>query len=89
MNNNAFPNSNVRYRDTHDVGGISVEGINLTTDETGFIEAPPRLEGNLAPHGFLREGSKAYADWQRDQPKDANVAVTGVGAGAKVGMLRK
>jgi hypothetical protein len=43
----------VRFQDTRKYGGITVRGIELQTDQEGFIEGPADLENEIAPHGFI------------------------------------
>lgn len=50
-----FPNTNVRYADTRECGGITVRGIQLETGSDGFIEGPADLAPEVEPHGFVRE----------------------------------
>ena len=83
-----FPNTNVRFRDTRGAGGVSVEGYELHTDDDGFVEAPPRLQGHLSAHGFLMVGSKEFADWTASEARDAAVQVKGVSAAGMIGKQR-
>lgn len=53
-NQNRFPNSQVRFRDTYEAGSITVRGIELQTDENGYVEGPPDLEKDIEAHGFVR-----------------------------------
>jgi hypothetical protein len=53
MGKNSFANSMTTYKDTFGKGAISVRGFNLETDEDGFIEGPPDIAADIAPHGFL------------------------------------
>lgn len=49
-----FSQSDVTFKDTRKAGGISVRGIQVETDEDGFIEAPADLAKEIEPHGFIR-----------------------------------
>ena len=49
----SFPNTLQTYKDTKNCGSISVRGFLLQVDEDGFIEGPPDLAADIAPHGFL------------------------------------
>lgn len=66
---NVFPSANVRFKDTRGAGAITVQGYELKNDENGFVECPARFEDILSAHGYLREGSVAYAKWFEAQPK--------------------
>ena len=48
-----YPNSLRTYKDTFKKGSISVRGFTLETDEDGFIEGPPDIANDIAPHGFV------------------------------------
>ncbi len=62
--------SDVRYADTRGYGAITIEGRELETGDDGCVEAPAVLEAQMADHGFVRECTKAFADWQKArQPK--------------------
>lgn len=59
----SFNSSQVRYADTKGAGGITVRGFELETDEDGYIEAPPDLAADIAPHGFHQEGTTEERAW--------------------------
>lgn len=66
MAGNKFPNQNVTFFDSRRCGGVSVRGFFLETDDDGFVEAPPALADELAPHGFLRKDRPDPAALQRN-----------------------
>lgn len=63
-----FPrHTEVRFKDTRGCGGITVRGIQLESDEDGFVEGPPDLAADIEPHGFVAEEKwfKALPDRDR------------------------
>lgn len=43
----------IAFKDTRGAGVIVVRGIELQSDEDGFVEGPAELEREIAPHGFI------------------------------------
>lgn len=57
MAQNRFPNSMAKFYDTRKAGSITIQGIELDTNEDGFVEAPANFAASMAPHGFMQEGT--------------------------------
>lgn len=68
MATKTFPNKMTRYLDTRKAGGITIQGIELDTDEDGFVEAPGGFVKEMIPHGFYPEGSPEYNEWVKAHP---------------------
>jgi hypothetical protein len=52
---NKFPSATQTYKDTQKRGVIVIQGIQLESDDDGFIEAPTTFAKDLEPHGFKAE----------------------------------
>ncbi len=63
-----FPSSMAQYVDTRDAGSITIQGVELDTNEDKMVEAPANFAPEMEPHGFLLVGGTAWREWVKTQP---------------------
>lgn len=68
MATSRFPNSMKRFADTYGSGGISINCVELQTGDDGCVEAPAAFAKEMAPHGFVMEGTKEFSEWEKSRP---------------------
>ena len=68
---NKFPNTMTRYFDSRGAGSITIQGIELDSDEDGFVEAPGGFAKEMIPHGFLPENGPEHMAWKKENPPTA------------------